>query len=360
MSDRRAPREPAPPPGPSPASTTGWGLVPLRLFLGVTFAFAGGQKLADPRFFRPSYPGSIQAQLHAAAAGSPIRPLLDVVAHFPVLIGVVLALGQLAVGAATLLGLAPRLAAVGGMAISAALFLTVSFRDSPYYLGSDIVFLFAWTPLALVGTGGAWSLDVPWRRLARPGHGRHADHGRDPALIGRREVLQRARPIALIGAVALLAGGLAEWIAGRSGRPPGARTRAPSSSTGPPMAGAGGPATTGPGGQATAPGAGRPIGRVGAVPPGQALGFTDPATGDPAYVVQPSAGRLVAFDAICPHARCRVGYVPGASEFVCPCHGSRFDGRTGALLAGPATVGLTPIAVVESPDGTIYAGGPRP
>jgi hypothetical protein len=37
------------------------------------------------------------------------------------------------------------------MLLSFMFFLTVSFRDSPYYYGADIVFLFAWTPLALAG-----------------------------------------------------------------------------------------------------------------------------------------------------------------------------------------------------------------
>ena len=39
------------------------------------------------------------------------------------------------------------------MALSLTLFLTVSFHSSPYFTGADIVFLFAWTPMALAGAG---------------------------------------------------------------------------------------------------------------------------------------------------------------------------------------------------------------
>ena len=48
-------------------------VLPLRLFLGVTFFVAGVQKLADPNFFRARAPGSIQSQLSAAVhtAGLP-------------------------------------------------------------------------------------------------------------------------------------------------------------------------------------------------------------------------------------------------------------------------------------------------
>ena len=45
------------------------------------------------------------------------------------------------------------------MVLSITLFLTVSFHSSPYYTGADIVFVFAWIPLVLAGSGGVLSLD---------------------------------------------------------------------------------------------------------------------------------------------------------------------------------------------------------
>jgi uncharacterized membrane protein YphA (DoxX/SURF4 family) len=38
-------------------------LLLLRAFLGVTFTFAGLQKLANPNFFSPTAPGSFQEQV---------------------------------------------------------------------------------------------------------------------------------------------------------------------------------------------------------------------------------------------------------------------------------------------------------
>ena len=51
------------------------------------------------------------------------------------------------------------MAAAGGMVLAVTLFLTVSFHSSPYYTGADIVFVFAWIPLVLAGSGGVLSLD---------------------------------------------------------------------------------------------------------------------------------------------------------------------------------------------------------
>src|SRR6516162_1893421 len=54
----------------------GWALLPMRLFLGITFAYAGIQKLTDPQFFHKSTPGYIGNQLIAFAHGSPLHDLL--------------------------------------------------------------------------------------------------------------------------------------------------------------------------------------------------------------------------------------------------------------------------------------------
>jgi len=60
---------------------------------------------------------------------------------------------------------------------------------------------------------------------------------------------------------------------------------------------------------------------------------------NPMLVAQPSRGTVVAFSAVCPHQGCVVA--PSGSQFECPCHGSRFAERDGAVLHGPATRGLT-------------------
>jgi thiosulfate dehydrogenase [quinone] large subunit len=100
---------------------------------------------------------------------------------------------------------------------------------------------------------------------------------------------------------------------------------------------------------------GTKIGPASAVPVKGAASFQDPATGDPAVVVQPRAGTFLGFDAVCPHAGCTVAYDQTNVQFVCPCHGSQFNGNTGAVEVGPASRGLGRITVAEGPDGQLYA-----
>ncbi|MGZ4800173.1 MAG: DoxX family protein [Acidimicrobiia bacterium] len=141
-------------------------LLPLRAFLGATFVFAGLQKLSDPRFFDAGAASSIQTQLRASQRTSPVGSVLHGAVHLAVLMGVVIALMEIAVGLGALLGLWTKWAAAGGAALSAGFLLAVSWHAHPYYYGSDIVFLFAWTPL-LIGGAGVFSVDALLRDRAR-------------------------------------------------------------------------------------------------------------------------------------------------------------------------------------------------
>jgi thiosulfate dehydrogenase [quinone] large subunit len=342
--------------GPGGTIAPGWYLVPLRLFLGATFLFAGLQKLANPDFFRSSSPISIHAQMLGASHTSPIGGLLGHLVGAAPLFGLVIALGEVAVGVGALLGLLTRVAAVGGMAIAFSLFLAISFHTAPYYLGSDIVFVFAWTPLALAGAAGAPAVDT-WmaRRATR-------DAGTDtlprPGAVSRGAVigLVAGGTAVLVGAVALMgriiapatttdSAGSLSGGGSPAGTGPASTTTPPASTTGAP----GGVATT------TAPKPkGTDIGSASSVPVGGSATFTDPSTGDPSLVIQHDAGHFVAFDAICPHAGCTVAYQSGADIIACPCHGSEFNPANGDVVQGPATYGLTPIKVILGSDGNLY------
>ena len=338
---------------PPSATSAGWVLLPLRAFLGVTFTFAGMQKLANPGFFDANNPISIQSQLKQAAQSSPIHPLIGPLQHVAVALGVLLALGELAVGIGTLLGLWTRIAVVGGMALSLSLFLTVSFHSSPYYTGSDIVFLFAWLPLLVAGSGGVLSVDALLAARLRPPTRPSPHTVHDPAgaeVLDRRAFALKAAALGTAGAIGVLLAGLAAGL----GRLLGHYTdMAAPTKTNPLSAGSTTSTTSGATRPATPPGTS--VGPARDVAVGGGATFTDPRTGDPAVVVQPSSGTFVAFDAVCPHEGCTVAYFPQDKLFVCPCHGSRFNSETGALVKGPATRGLTPITIAEGPDGDLYA-----
>ncbi|MFH8607714.1 DoxX family protein [Streptomyces sp. NPDC018029] len=145
-------------------SATRYALLPLRIFLGVTFIYAGLDKLTDSAFMQASGAGSIGAQMEGVRDISAIPPLVDLSLKSPVGFGYAIALGELAVGIGTLIGLFARVAALGGAFISLSLWLTVSWQETPYYYGNDLAYLMAWLPLVLAGAA-VFSIDA--RRAAR-------------------------------------------------------------------------------------------------------------------------------------------------------------------------------------------------
>jgi len=75
------------------------------------------------------------------------------------------------------------------------------------------------------------------------------------------------------------------------------------------------------------------------------VSFTNPADGNPGWVVHSAANTFVAFSAVCTHAGCPVQYDPSSVQFLCPCHGGVYDGRTGQVLQGPPPAPLQSIPV---------------
>ncbi|MFD6185262.1 TQO small subunit DoxD [Streptomyces goshikiensis] len=126
-------------------------LLPLRIFLGVTFVYAGLDKLTDSAFLSADGPGSIGELMRGVRDTSAVPALVDTALNAPVGFAVALAIGELLVGLGTLAGLLTRIAATGGALIALSLWLTVSWAVTPYYYGNDLVYLMAWTPLILAG-----------------------------------------------------------------------------------------------------------------------------------------------------------------------------------------------------------------
>ncbi|MFI2778247.1 DoxX family protein [Streptomyces sp. ALB3] len=129
-----------------------YALLPLRIFLGVTFVYAGIDKLTDSAFLSASGTGSVGETMNAVRDGAAIPGLVDLALNSPEGFGYALAIGELLVGLGTLAGLWARLAALGGVLVSLSLWLTVSWQTEPYYYGNDLVYLMAWLPLLLAGS----------------------------------------------------------------------------------------------------------------------------------------------------------------------------------------------------------------
>lgn len=249
-----------------------------------------------------------------------------------------------------------RAAAAAGLGLNLLLFLTASWHTSPYFLGSDIVFVFAWLPLALAGSAGQPAVDsLLSRPIARRGAGTHTRRGvhvyeataTDPQT--RRRLLRRglsaasAGTLAIAGLALLVRGGSAAGDTQSAGLGPRvARRRSDGRRK---LRHHGGTPTRVP------PGSVR-LGASSALPAGHAATFRDPRDGSPDIVVRHADGSLAAFSAICTHAGCEVGYQE--SVLYCPCHGSEFDAGTGAVLRGPAVTPLARRRVVER-RGSLYA-----
>ncbi|MER6124005.1 DoxX family protein [Streptomyces sp. NPDC001795] len=147
-------------------TATRYALLPLRVFLGVTFIYAGLDKLTSSAFMHDSGSGSIGDMMRGVRDSSAIPAMVDLALKNPVGFGYAIALGELAVGIGTLIGLLSRLAALGGALISLSLWLTVSWSSSPYYYGNDLPYLMAWLPLILAGAS-VLSLDAAIRSRRR-------------------------------------------------------------------------------------------------------------------------------------------------------------------------------------------------
>ena len=394
-------------------------LLALRVFLGVTFLYAGLQKLADRWFFKASAPSSVQSQLRGASNHSPIGGLLGGVAHYALPLGLLIAFAEIAVGMGTLLGLWSKAAATCGLLLSVGFLLTVSWHSRPYYYGADIVFVFAWTPL-IVGGVGRLSLDALAEARARTElglppaspvtvgfdliqgvcgfyrggrcsaqHGRSCNQDRCPVLnrpeslptaedLDRRTFLGRVGWAGVVAATAVTAGGVAALI-GRLVGPTGTAVRTPafgSSPTAPtPSASGASPSTSPSVGPPPTSATSTPA--KGTPPNGQPTTTTSPtvtgtrigpasgvSVGGAASFSDPGTGhpayvlQPVRGRFIAFDATCTHQGCPVqlvGSEFRCPCHGAVFNAGTGAVVQGPARRPLRAIPIQEGADGQLYA-----
>jgi thiosulfate dehydrogenase [quinone] large subunit len=369
----------------------GWVLLPLRLFLGITFFYAGIQKILDPQFFNPHATGFIGRQIIGFANGSPLHGFFTwIVEPHAVIFGLLIIFAEILIGSGMLFGLLLRPAAFFGLLLSLVFYLSASWHVYPYFYGADIVFVFCWLTLLLNGplntglpTIDAWLTkdileNLPTQRqvqlapffaivlgttearaqstqsvqtvVNKAGQPIHTQ----TRLVRKNSLQQRARDArrnfllgALTGGLTVLGIAAISYATSIKQRIDaiGAATPAPVPQPPTPI---GTPAT------GTTP-TGNAIAQVSAVPSNSAVTFTIPTTGDPGVLVHLDNGQFVAYDALCTHAGCQVDYDPSAKLLVCPCHGAAFDpAKQATVVNPPANTPLETVTIhVDSATGAI-------
>jgi thiosulfate dehydrogenase [quinone] large subunit len=278
-----------------------WSVRLLRLWLGITFTYAGLDKALDGGFLNPEATTYIGKQLAGFAQQSPISPLLNKMVEHATLVGAGTMVGEIAIGLATLFGVFPFLAAIAGAGLSASLWLSSSFYVTPYFLASNTAYLILWLVFAL-------SVMPRKRTVSR--------------------VLNVDRRGAIgIGVVGLLSVAFAV-VGNLFARPARIASSAVKIVT---KKGGGAPANA--------------IASISDLNVGSALQIKL-ASGDPGILIRTATDAVCAFSAVCTHEGCSVDYDSVSKELICPCHGARFDPlQNGKAIGGPTRTPLTELPV---------------
>ena len=266
----------------------------LRLFLGITWVYAGWDKASDPGFLTKGAPTYIGSQLAAYAQSSPIGSLLNHTIEHATLVGTFVMISEFAIGFATLLSVAPASAAFGGFAMATGLWLSSSFHTSPYFLASDSAYAILWLAylLHMNGKSKMPSINIERRGVLRTG---------------------------VTGVIAVAAS-----FAGRAFPKASAASSSASS---------------------TAKGGKGQIIKLADLPIGGTHNFLHSTQGTPSILFRTKVG-VFAYSAICTHQGCSVNYIKSSKHLVCPCHGATFDPANGAkAIAGPTKTALAKVNV---------------
>ena len=137
------------------------------------------------------------------------------------------------------------------------------------------------------------------------------------SLATRRGVLTGVGLVGLAGAITACGAASSSASAGGAGTTQAAPASTPAASG----------ASASPAGSATA-GA---LASTSQIPVGSGMIFTSQQV----VVTQPASGEFKAFSAVCTHMGCIVNTISDGT-IDCPCHGSQYSIKTGAVVAGPA------------------------
>ena len=270
----------------------------LRIFLGVTWIYAGWDKASDSGFLSKGAPTFIGTQLAAFSQNSPIGGLLQHTVEHATQVGIFVMVSEFAIGLATLLYVAPTSAAAGGFAMSTGLWLSSSFHTTPYFLASDTAYAILWLVYLLLLIGNK----------------------KMPAINIQRRGILRASSVGVLAIAATFLGKAFPKAIAADAQSTGSKTS---------------------GAKAT----GKQIVKLANLPVGSTFNFTHSSQGIPAVLFRTKTG-VFAYSAICTHEGCTVSYKPASKHLVCPCHGATFDpAQSGAVLSGPTRTPLSKVKV---------------
>jgi nitrite reductase/ring-hydroxylating ferredoxin subunit/uncharacterized membrane protein YphA (DoxX/SURF4 family) len=258
----------------------------MRIWLGVTWMYAGFDKASDPGFLKAGSSTFIGTQLSAYSVNSPIGFILNKLLENATQVGIFIMLAEFAIGAATLLWIAPTWAAFGGFAMSLTLWLASTWSVKPYFLASNSAYTILWLSYFLFLYGS--------RR-------------RSKVSLDRRGFIRGST----VAAIAVAGAGLGRIF--------------PKSDSG---------ASSGP----------KNIIKGASFKVGQTHSFVSKA-GTPAVLFRTKNG-IFAYSAVCTHQGCTVQFNSATENLQCPCHGAVFDPFNEAkVVAGPTNIALPTIKV---------------
>jgi thiosulfate dehydrogenase [quinone] large subunit len=264
----------------------------MRLWLGITWIYAGWDKASDPGFLEAGSSTYMGTQLSGFSTHSPLGFAFNPLIEHATVVGGFVIISEFAIGLATLLWVAPRLAAFGGFLMSLGLWLADTFHVSPYFLASNTAYAVLWLSylLLLIGNGKRKVFTMS---------------------LERRSVLR----VGITGALAVAFAGAGKFFA----------KAAPATST-------------------SAAGKGTKIVKLTSLKVGAARNFVA-SNGAPAILFRTKTG-VFAYSAICTHQGCTVEYSASSKTMKCPCHQAEFDpNKSARVVNGPAVNPLGKIKV---------------
>lgn len=263
----------------------------IRVWLGVTWIYAGWDKASDSGFLTEGSPTYIGSQLAAYASQSPVGSVFNTLIERSQFVGIFVLLSEFAIGFATLLWIAPTSAALGGFVMAITLWLASSFYIRPYFLSGDLVYAVLWLSYFLYLAGGRTKVNFS---------------------INRRGFMR----VGTVGALAVIAGAVGKFFSSSAN------------------------ALTPP----TATNAGKKLIILSSLPIGGNHSFAL-ASGEQAILFRTKQG-VFAYSKTCTHQGCTVQYSPSNKKLICPCHSANFDPFNGAKVTiGPANSPLPKVKV---------------